>query len=94
MSAEEGDTRLVWIASGAALADSAAQISSGGNTAMFTALMNYLADLPEPAEQSAVNLMLTPLESQSAAAPVVKALLAALPLFALIIGLLATRRRK
>lgn len=94
MSAEEGETRLVWIASGAALADSAAQISSGGNTAMFTALMNYLADLPEPAEQSAVNLMLTPLESQSAAAPVVKALLAALPLFALIIGLLATRRRK
>ena len=93
-SAEEGETRLVWIASGVALADNASQLSSGGNTQLFVELMRYLADLPEATQTEGVNLMLTPLETGSAAAPVVKALLIALPVFALVIGLIATRKRK
>lgn len=92
-SASEQETRLAWIASGTVFSDNAIQLSGGGNTKLFTGLLGWMDELPEAVECKGVSLLLQPLEENNAT-PVVKGLLIALPVFALIIGLLATKKRK
>lgn len=92
-AAREGDTRLAWIASGTVFSDNSIQLSGEGNTLLLAELLNWMEELPEKVEQEGVSLLLQSLEENNAA-PVIKGLVIALPVFALIIGLLATKKRK
>ena len=96
MAASEGDTRVIWLSSGVALSDAASTITGGGQMAGILAMLNWMnqGSLPQTVDLPGTSLLTVPLATDDSRMPVIEGLLIALPVAVLILGIIATRRKK